>query len=174
MGARTKTAKYAVGFTFGAFALILIAFSTPYWLQTDGELTHPKFTNLGNWRISFSGVVVAMTSFVCAFRIVGDVPARFSGHSSLLRRPLPRLHVDLRGRILHHTRLHPSAVLHRRTVLLHLGVHAASGVGSADAFIPDLLEGSRALHPPADHERLMLGGRGSLRFVRCDLVRLLW
>jgi hypothetical protein len=47
MGARTKTAKYAVGFTFGAFLLILIAFSTPYWLQHDGKLKHPKFTNLG-------------------------------------------------------------------------------------------------------------------------------
>lgn len=59
MGARTKTSKYAVGFTFGAFVLILIAFSTPYWLQTDGELTHPKFTNLGEFEIliSLSGVV---------------------------------------------------------------------------------------------------------------------
>jgi hypothetical protein len=47
MGARTKTAKYAVGFTFGAFFLILVAFSTPYWLQTDGELENPKFLNLG-------------------------------------------------------------------------------------------------------------------------------
>jgi hypothetical protein len=47
MGARTKTAKYAVGFTFAAFVLILIAFSTPYWLQTDGQLRNPKFTNLG-------------------------------------------------------------------------------------------------------------------------------
>jgi hypothetical protein len=58
MGARTKTSKYAVGFTFGAFALILIAFVTPYWLQTDGKLTQPKFTNLGKLKISFSGVVV--------------------------------------------------------------------------------------------------------------------
>ena len=56
MGARTKTAKYAVGFTFGAFILILIAFSTPYWLQTDGKLKNPKFTNLGIYK-NFSGVV---------------------------------------------------------------------------------------------------------------------
>lgn len=59
MGARTKTAKYAVGFTFGAFVLLIIAFSTPYWLQTDGQLRNPKFTNLGkiNKYIKFSGVV---------------------------------------------------------------------------------------------------------------------
>lgn len=66
MGARTKTAKYAVGFTFGAFAFIIIAFSTPYWLQTDGRLTHPKFTNLGREEISFSGVADLISLF-CAF-----------------------------------------------------------------------------------------------------------
>lgn len=74
MGARTKTAKYAVGFTFGAFALILIAFVSPYWLQTDGKLTHPKFTNLGNLENQFSGVVVLNKVFNFNFRALDDVP----------------------------------------------------------------------------------------------------
>jgi hypothetical protein len=47
MGASTKTTKYAVGFTFVAAIFILIAFVSPYWLQTDGKLPNPKFTNLG-------------------------------------------------------------------------------------------------------------------------------
>lgn len=70
MGARTKTAKYAVGFTFGAFVLLVIAFSTPYWLQTDGKLKNPKFTNLGklNFRVwlCFNNIL-----FLLFFRIMG-------------------------------------------------------------------------------------------------------
>ncbi|XP_070497211.1 uncharacterized protein [Chironomus tepperi] len=53
MGARTKTAKYAVGFTFGAFVFIVISFSTPYWLVNDGVLKDPKFLNLGLWELCF-------------------------------------------------------------------------------------------------------------------------
>jgi hypothetical protein len=75
MGARTKTSKYAVGFTFGAFALILIAFTTPYWLQTDGRLANPKFTNLGMSQKLISGVVDERRVLCCDFdfRLVGDV-----------------------------------------------------------------------------------------------------
>ncbi|XP_035890862.1 uncharacterized protein LOC118502605 [Anopheles stephensi] len=51
MGASTRTGKFAVGFTAFAFLFILIAFCSPYWLQTDGELKHPKFTNLGLWEL---------------------------------------------------------------------------------------------------------------------------
>ncbi|XP_050071031.1 uncharacterized protein LOC126558983 [Anopheles maculipalpis] len=51
MGASTRTGKFAVGFTAFAFLFILIAFCSPYWLQTDGELEHPKFTNLGLWEL---------------------------------------------------------------------------------------------------------------------------
>ena len=47
MGARTKTSRWACGFTLVAFVLILIAFVSPYWLQTDGDLPGSKFQNLG-------------------------------------------------------------------------------------------------------------------------------
>lgn len=47
MGASTKTGKYAVGFTFVGFIFVLIAFVSPYWLQTDGKLVNPKFLKLG-------------------------------------------------------------------------------------------------------------------------------
>ena len=47
MGASNKTGKFAVGFTAFAFVFILIAFCSPYWLVTDGELDKPKFINLG-------------------------------------------------------------------------------------------------------------------------------
>lgn len=47
MGARTKTGKFAVGFTAVGFIMILTAMGSPYWLVTDGKLQSPKFTNLG-------------------------------------------------------------------------------------------------------------------------------
>lgn len=64
MGARTRTAKYAVGFTFLAFVLILIAFSTPYWLQTDGVLKRPKFENLGEFGCGFLYVKLIVTILI--------------------------------------------------------------------------------------------------------------
>lgn len=34
--------KVAFGFMIGAFLFIIIAFSTPAWLETDGEMIDPK------------------------------------------------------------------------------------------------------------------------------------
>lgn len=53
MGARTKTGKFAVGFTAVGFIMILTAMASPYWLVTDGKLQSPKFTNLGKYQNFF-------------------------------------------------------------------------------------------------------------------------
>lgn len=47
MGATNKTGQFAVGFTLVAAIFILIAFVSPYWLTTDGDLPDSKFRNLG-------------------------------------------------------------------------------------------------------------------------------
>ncbi len=41
--------KIAFGFIAGAFLFIIIAFSTPYWLETDYELIDPKFLKIGTY-----------------------------------------------------------------------------------------------------------------------------
>lgn len=46
---KSKTGKTAAVFTIVGFIFIIIAFTTPYWLQTDGKLNNPKFHNLGNY-----------------------------------------------------------------------------------------------------------------------------
>lgn len=53
MGATSKTGKFAVGFAAVGFVMVLIAFVSPYWLQTDGKLSDPKFTNLGEANIVY-------------------------------------------------------------------------------------------------------------------------
>lgn len=41
--------KVGFGFIAAAFIFIIIAFSTPAWLETDGELVDPKFLKIGNY-----------------------------------------------------------------------------------------------------------------------------
>ncbi|XP_008555950.1 transmembrane protein 182 [Microplitis demolitor] len=50
---KSKTGKTAAAFTLVGFIFIIIAFTTPYWLQTDGKLKNPKFHNLGLWQVCF-------------------------------------------------------------------------------------------------------------------------
>jgi len=42
-----KTVKVAIGLLVLAFLFIIIAFSTPAWLETDGYLENPKFVRIG-------------------------------------------------------------------------------------------------------------------------------
>jgi len=43
-----------LGISTFSFILFLIAFVTPYWLVTDGQLQDPRFTNLGLWEVCFN------------------------------------------------------------------------------------------------------------------------
>lgn len=45
---KTRNGKAAVICTAIAFLLIVIAFTTPNWLETDGKLENPKFIKIGN------------------------------------------------------------------------------------------------------------------------------
>lgn len=45
---KTRNGKAAVICTAIAFILIVIAFTTPNWLETDGKLENPKFIKIGN------------------------------------------------------------------------------------------------------------------------------
>lgn len=64
MGASTKTSKYAVGFTFASFLFILVAFVSPYWLQTDGRLPNPKFENLGKLKKHENSILCLGCGFI--------------------------------------------------------------------------------------------------------------
>jgi len=44
---KTKTGKIAVACTAVAFVLVVIAFTTPNWLETDGKLDNPQFVKIG-------------------------------------------------------------------------------------------------------------------------------
>jgi hypothetical protein len=44
---KTKTGKIAVACTAVAFVLVIIAFTTPNWLETDGKLDNPQFVKIG-------------------------------------------------------------------------------------------------------------------------------
>lgn len=52
--AKSKNGLVATGLTVISFILILIAFSTSNWLETDGKLKDPKFKKLGLWEVCFS------------------------------------------------------------------------------------------------------------------------
>jgi hypothetical protein len=50
VGTRTKvnkTAGIAIGLVVLAFLFIIVSFSTPAWLETNGELEQPKFIRIG-------------------------------------------------------------------------------------------------------------------------------
>lgn len=46
---KTRTGKVAIGLTMVGFIFVLVAFTTPNWLQTDGKLDSPKFRKIGNY-----------------------------------------------------------------------------------------------------------------------------
>ncbi|XP_015516518.1 uncharacterized protein kune [Neodiprion pinetum] len=50
---KSRTLKVAAACTALAFAFVVIAFTTPYWLETDGKLPNPKFIRLGLWEACF-------------------------------------------------------------------------------------------------------------------------
>lgn len=52
---KSKTGLVATICTGVAFILILIAFTTPNWLETDGKLKDPKFVRIGLWQVCFQG-----------------------------------------------------------------------------------------------------------------------
>lgn len=47
MMGKTRTGKAAVVCTAVAFVLVVIAFTTPNWLETDGKLDNPQFVKIG-------------------------------------------------------------------------------------------------------------------------------
>lgn len=47
---KTRTGKVAIGCTVIGFIFVLIAFTTPNWLQTDGKKLNPTFHRIGLWR----------------------------------------------------------------------------------------------------------------------------
>ncbi|KAH8354144.1 hypothetical protein KR084_001694 [Drosophila pseudotakahashii] len=53
MGASNYNTKCALYVSVFSVILFVIAFSTPYWLVTDGRLQNPRFTNLGLWEVCF-------------------------------------------------------------------------------------------------------------------------
>ncbi|XP_012264925.1 uncharacterized protein LOC105691182 [Athalia rosae] len=50
---KSRTSKVAAICTGLAFVFVVIAFTTPYWLETDGKLAEPKFIRLGLWQVCF-------------------------------------------------------------------------------------------------------------------------
>ncbi|XP_034943476.1 uncharacterized protein kune [Chelonus insularis] len=51
---KSKTGKTAVVSLVLAFIFVLIAFTTPYWLISDGKLENPQFLNIGLWLVCFN------------------------------------------------------------------------------------------------------------------------
>lgn len=47
---KTKTGKFAAACTAVAFVLVVIAFTTPNWLETDGKLDNPQFVKIGKMK----------------------------------------------------------------------------------------------------------------------------
>ncbi|KAM0737233.1 hypothetical protein ACS0PU_000326 [Formica fusca] len=52
---KTRTGKAAAVCTAVAFILVVIAFTTPNWLETDGKLNNPQFVKIGLWQVCFQG-----------------------------------------------------------------------------------------------------------------------
>lgn len=59
---KSKTGKIATGCTAVAFLFVLIAFVSPNWLETDGELDNPKFIKIGKYN-SALGVAAIFCNF---------------------------------------------------------------------------------------------------------------
>ena len=45
---KTLTGKIAISCTVLGFIFVVIAFTTPNWLETDGKFDSPKFQKIGN------------------------------------------------------------------------------------------------------------------------------
>ncbi|RZF32248.1 hypothetical protein LSTR_LSTR009477 [Laodelphax striatellus] len=52
---KSRNGKIATGLTIAAFFFVTIAYFTPNWLVTDGQLKHPKFEKIGLWVVCFKG-----------------------------------------------------------------------------------------------------------------------
>uniref|UniRef100_A0A0A9Z8Z2 Uncharacterized protein n=1 Tax=Lygus hesperus TaxID=30085 RepID=A0A0A9Z8Z2_LYGHE len=50
---KSRSGLTATGVSVLSFLFILIAFSTPNWLETDGSLHRPKFSKVGLWSVCF-------------------------------------------------------------------------------------------------------------------------
>lgn len=50
---KSLTTKVAAACTGMAFAFVVIAFTTPCWLETDGKLANATFIRLGLWEVCF-------------------------------------------------------------------------------------------------------------------------
>jgi len=55
---KTRTGKAAAICTAVAFVLVVIAFTTPNWLETDGKLDNPQFVKIGKIRCKTSNVCI--------------------------------------------------------------------------------------------------------------------
>ncbi|XP_014289088.1 uncharacterized protein kune [Halyomorpha halys] len=51
--AKSRSGLISTGIAVLSFLLIIIAFSTPYWLETDEKLSKPKFRRIGLWEVCF-------------------------------------------------------------------------------------------------------------------------
>ncbi|XP_052854680.1 uncharacterized protein LOC128263645 [Drosophila gunungcola] len=54
MGAFNYCTRVALCISVLSVVFFVIAFSTPYWLVTDGRSQDPRFTNLGLWEVCFN------------------------------------------------------------------------------------------------------------------------
>lgn len=52
---KTRIGKAAILCTLIAFVLVITAFVTPYWLETDAKSDKSKFINIGLWQVCFHG-----------------------------------------------------------------------------------------------------------------------
>lgn len=66
---KTRTGKIATGLAIGGFFFVLLAFTTPSWLVTDGILEKPNFEQLG--MLVFMGVSTA--TIPLTFTYIGSV-----------------------------------------------------------------------------------------------------
>ena len=62
---KSRTGLIATGIEVVTFIFVIVAFSTPNWLETDKALPKPKFQNLGelysNFSVEFSIQIILQT-----------------------------------------------------------------------------------------------------------------
>jgi len=49
-----RPSTYAAIFAYISFIIVIISFSTPYWLASDGTQADARFRNLGLWEACFN------------------------------------------------------------------------------------------------------------------------
>lgn len=62
---KTRTGKAAVICTAVAFVLVVIAFTTPNWLETDGKLDNPQFVKIGKITCDWEARTLICISITC-------------------------------------------------------------------------------------------------------------